>query len=59
MLSVNVCMVILGAVLAVIGLVGIIRSKAYYSIPFHLGLYMIGFFGVRLLILAGFVSWYL
>lgn len=59
MLNINILMVILGAVLAAIGLVGIIRDKVYYSIPFHLGLYLIGFFGVRLLILAGFVSWWL
>ena len=57
LLKINILMVILGAVLAAIGLVGIIRDKAYYSIPFHLGLYLIGFFGIRLLILTGFVSW--
>ncbi|MCI9625615.1 MAG: LPXTG cell wall anchor domain-containing protein [Clostridia bacterium] len=47
MLNINILMVILGAVLAVIGLVGIIRKKEYYLIPFQMGFYMMGFFGAR------------
>lgn len=59
MLNINILMVILGAVLAVIGLVGIIRKKEYYLIPFQMGFYMMGFFGARFLILAGYISWWL